>query len=142
MIRRAPAADPMARVYARIMRAYSFTAGGTMGDKERQEEFETGLAKIRQEIKGRLVAHGLYGSIAHFDAGPQHAAAGSPQAAAGPSVEVIEIIVKGRRVVRSFERQQIEHCCLRVGGAVLLGLIAMIEELAAAPPSMQGSEST
>jgi hypothetical protein len=112
-------------VYARIMRPYSFTAGVVMGDKEKQEEFETGLAKIRQEIKSRLVAHGMYGSIAHFDdAGPEHVAA-------GPGVAVIEIIVKGRRVARSFERKEVEQCCLRVGGPVLLGVIAMIDELAA-----------
>jgi len=33
-----------------------------MEDKYVREEFDTGINKIRQEIKSRLVLHGLYGS--------------------------------------------------------------------------------
>ena len=69
---------------------HPFTAGGPMGEKEKQEQFDTGLGKIKQEIKSRLVAHGLYGSFAHIDARAEH-----PLDGAG--TEMIEIIVKGRR---------------------------------------------
>jgi hypothetical protein len=72
-------------------------------------------------MKSRLAAHGLYGSFAHLQADPERGAGGT--------FETIEIVVKGRRAARSFERQQIERCCLRVGGEVLSGLIAMIEEV-------------
>jgi hypothetical protein len=113
--------------FTRIIGAHPFTAEDPMGEKEKQEEFDTGLGKIKQEIKSRLVAHGLYGSFAHIDARAEHAPDGS-------ATEMIEIIVKGRRAVRSFDRAQIEHCCLRVGGAVLLGVIAMIDEVSAQSP--------
>jgi hypothetical protein len=106
---------------------HPFTAGGPMGEKEKQEQFDTGLGKIKQEIKSRLVAHGLYGSFAHIDARAEH-----PLDGAG--TEMIEIIVKGRRAARSFDRAQIEDCCLRVGGAVLVGVIAMIDEVSAQSP--------
>jgi hypothetical protein len=106
---------------------HPFTAEGPMSEKQQQEQFDTGLGKIKQEIKSRLVAHGLYGSFAHIDAHAEHVSE-------GVGTEMIEIIVKGRRAVRSFDRAQIEHCCLRVGGAVLLGVIAMIEEVAAQSP--------
>ena len=46
----------------------------------------------------------------------------------------MEIQAQGRSAARSFERQQIEGCCLRVGGAVLAGIIAMVDELAQAAP--------
>jgi hypothetical protein len=93
-----------------------------MDDSQVREEFDTGLIKIRHEIKSRLAGHGLYGSLTHTDTGAT---------AVGPSGTAIEIIVKGRKVARSFDRQQIEGCRLRVGGVVLAGIISMIDELAA-----------
>jgi hypothetical protein len=58
----------------------------------------------------------------------------------GPTGQVpdgsrIEIAVKGKTVGRSFDRRQIEGCCLRVGGEVLLGIIAMVDDVSALPPS-------
>ncbi len=44
-----------------------------------------------------------------------------------------EIVLSGTVVGRSFDRRQIEGCCLRVGGAVLLDIIAMVEEVSALP---------
>jgi hypothetical protein len=93
-----------------------------MDDKQLREEFDTGLSKIRHEIKSRLVPHGLFGSVTNADIGP---------ADGGPTGSKIEIIAKGKSVQRSFDRQQIEACRLRVGGPVLLGIISMIEELSA-----------
>ena len=93
-----------------------------MDDKYVREEFDTGINKIRQEIKSRLVPHGLYGSVTNVDTGG---------AEGGPAGSRIEIIVKGKSAARSFDRKQIEHCCLRVGGEVLLGIIAMIDEVSA-----------
>jgi hypothetical protein len=93
-----------------------------MDDKQVREEFDTGLSKIRQEIKSRLVPHGLYGSVTYADTGP---------ADHEPSGSRIEIIVKGRSAARSFDREQIENCCLRVSGAVLLGIMSMVDELSA-----------
>ncbi len=93
-----------------------------MDDKYVREEFDTGINKIRQEIKSRLVLHGLYGSVTGVDTGG---------AEDGPTGSRIEIIVKGKSAARSFDRNQIEHCCLRVGGEVLLGIIAMVDEVAA-----------
>lgn len=93
-----------------------------MDDEQLREEFDTGLSKIRHEIKSRLVPHGLFGVVTDVDVGPtDHAPAGSK----------IEIVVKGRTVARSFDRRQIEDCHLRVGGAVLLGIISMIDEVSA-----------
>jgi hypothetical protein len=93
-----------------------------MDDKYVREEFDTGKNKIRQEIKSRLVPHGLYGSVIDVD---------TDGAEGGPTGSRIEIIVKGKSAARSFDREQIEHCCLRVGGEVLLGIIAMIDEVSA-----------
>jgi hypothetical protein len=93
-----------------------------MDDKYVREEFDTGKSKIRHEIKSRLVHHGLYGSVIDVDTGG---------AEGGPTGSRIEIIVKGRSAARSFDRGQIEHCCLRVGGEVLLGIIAMVDEVSA-----------
>jgi hypothetical protein len=94
-----------------------------MDEKQLREEFDTGLKKIRYEIKSRLVPHGLFGTITGVDSGP----AGHPDGAR------IELIAKGKAVGRSFDRRQIEGCCLRVGGEVLLGIIAMVDEVSAAP---------
>jgi len=95
-----------------------------MDDKQLREEFDTGLKKIRQEIKSRLVPHGLYGIVTDVDSGPTgHVPSGSR----------IELSAKGKTVERSFDRRQIEGCCLRVGGEVLLGIIAMVDEVSALP---------
>jgi hypothetical protein len=47
-----------------------------------------------------------------------------------PSGSSIAIAVGGRTVERSFSRQDIEGCRLRVGGVVLLGIISIVAELA------------
>jgi hypothetical protein len=95
-----------------------------MDDKQSREEFDTGLKKIRQEIKSRLVPHGLFGVITDVDSG---------SAGHVPDGSRIEIAAKGKTVGRSFDRQQIEGCCLRVRGEVLLGIIAMVDEVSALP---------
>jgi len=92
-----------------------------MDDKYVREEFDTGKSKIRQEIKSRLVPHGLYGSVSDVDTGLEGRPTGSR----------IQVIAKGKSAARSFDREQIEHCCLRVGGEVLLGIIAMVDEVSA-----------
>lgn len=91
-----------------------------MEEKPSREEFDTGLGKIRHEIKSRLVPHGFYGNVTFVDIDPvDHVPVGSK----------IEIAVKGRTVGRSFSHQEIVGCRLRVGGAVLIGIISMIDEL-------------
>ena len=91
-----------------------------MEDKVLRELFDTGISKIRQEIKTRLVVHGLYASITSLDTDPtEH----------GPSGSTIQIIVKGKSVARSFDRAQIEQCHLKVGGAVQSGIMSMVEEV-------------
>jgi hypothetical protein len=93
-----------------------------MEDKQLREGFDTGLGKIRHEIKSRLVPHGFFGNVTHVDIDLVDQV---------PTGSKIEIVVKGRTVERSFSRQDIEGCRLRVGGPVLLGIISMIDELAA-----------
>ncbi len=95
-----------------------------MDDKQSREEFDTGLKKIRHEIKSRLVLHGLYGTVTDADNGP---------AGHLPEGSRIEIHAKGRTVGRSFDRRQIEGCCLRVGGTVLSDIIAMVDEVSTSP---------
>jgi len=91
-------------------------------EKQHREEFDTGLARIRHDIKGRLVPHGFFGTVAYSDIeAADHVLSGSK----------IEITVKGRTVERSYSRQEIEGCRLRVSGAVLLGVISMVDELSA-----------
>lgn len=93
-----------------------------MNEDASREYFDTGLRKIRTEIKTRLVPHGLFGSITDVDSNSDdHALSGSR----------IEISIKGRTVSRSFGRQEIEACRLRVDGVVLSGIISMVEELSA-----------
>jgi hypothetical protein len=89
-------------------------------DNQSREEFDTALTRIRHDIKGRLVIHGFFGSVTYRDV---------VAADGGLSGSTIEITVKGRTVHRSFSRQEIEDCRLRVGGAVLSGLISMVDEL-------------
>jgi hypothetical protein len=93
-----------------------------MEDQQLREEFDTGLKKIRHEIKSRLVPHGLFGIVTDVESGP---------AGQVPDSSRVEIHAKGRTVGQSFDRRQIEGCCLRVGGAVLLGIIAMVDEVSA-----------
>jgi hypothetical protein len=93
-----------------------------MNEEQFREEFDTGLKKIRQEIKSRLVPHGLFATVKDIDRG----VAGDV-----PEGSTIEIVVKGKTVSRSFDRNQIQGCFLRVGGEVLIGIIAMVDELAA-----------
>jgi len=91
-----------------------------MEDKQLREEFDTGLSKIRHEIKSRLVPHGFYGTVSYVD---------DDLVDQVPAGSKIQIAVKGRTVGRSFSRAEIEGCRLRVGGAVLSGIIAMVDEL-------------
>jgi hypothetical protein len=85
-----------------------------------REHFDTGLSKIRNEIKTRLVPHGLFGTVTHVDSG---------EAGQVPTGSTIQITVKGRTVGRAFDRREIEDCRLRVGGAVLSGILAMVAEV-------------
>src|ERR1700722_3004624 len=96
-----------------------------MDDKQLREEFDTGLKKIRYVIKSRLVHNGLFGTITDVGCGPAGHLDGGR----------IELVAKGKTVGRSFDRRQIEGCCLRVGGEVLLGIIAMVDEVSAVPGS-------
>ena len=85
------------------------------------EVFDTGLRKISHELKSQLASHGLYGTLTELTTD----SAGSPPIEAG-----IEVTVKGRVARRSFQRQEIESCYLRVNGAVLKEIAAIVEELA------------
>lgn len=85
------------------------------------EVFDTGLKKIRHEIKSRLVLQGLFGTITNVN-DPDDISAGTR----------VEIHAKGKAVGMSLDRKQIEGCSLRVAGAVLSGVIAMVEELSVA----------
>ena len=85
------------------------------------EVFDTGLKKIRHEIKSRLVLQGLFGTITSVN--------DSDDISAGARVE---IRAKGKAVGMSLDRKQIEGCSLRVAGTVLSGVIAMVEELSVA----------
>ena len=89
-------------------------------EKQAREKFDTGLSKIRHEIKSRLVDRGFFGSVTNVDLEPT---------AEGPTGSRIGLIVKGRSAERSFNRAEIEDCRLRVGGAVLSSIIAMVEEV-------------
>jgi hypothetical protein len=95
-----------------------------MDEMQLREKFDTGLKKIRLEIKSRLVPHGLFATITCIDFGPTGDV---------PDGSRIEMAAKGKTVGRSFDRKQIEDCCLRVGGEVLLSIIAMVDEMSASP---------
>jgi hypothetical protein len=91
-------------------------------EMQHREEFDTALARIRHEVKGRLVQHGFFGVVAYKDLeSTDHILSGS----------TVEITVNGKTVERSFSRQEIEGCRLRVSGAVLSGVISMVNELSA-----------
>ena len=96
-----------------------------MESEQLPEIFETGLKKIGHEIKNRLALQGLYGTITTDHDGVHDVSNGAR----------VEIHAKGKTVGMSFDRKQIEGCCLRVGGAVLSSIIAMVEELSAATRS-------
>lgn len=101
-----------------------------MEPTQSREEFDTALRRIRHEIKGRLVSHGLFGTVSYTDVGPtDHAPTGSK----------IEIVVKGKTAEMSFDRRDIEGCRLRVVGPVLAGIVSMIDELAAPHSGRQNS---
>ncbi len=100
-------------------------------EKSLREELDTGLSKIRHEIKSRLVSHGLFGTVTNIDL---------PSDDAAPKT-TIQIVVKGVTAERTFDRRQIEDCRLRVGGAVLAGIVAMIEELSTATATVHGSHA-
>jgi hypothetical protein len=95
-----------------------------MEEKQLREKFDTGLKKIGLEIKSRLVHHGIYGSVLGIDTGSSGDV---------PEGLRLEITAKGRTVQRSFDRKQIEGCCLRVGGEVLAAVIAMVDEISTTP---------
>lgn len=93
-----------------------------MTDIQSREEFDTALTRIRHDIKGRLVIHGFFGLVSYQDIeSADHALEGS----------TITIKAKGKIAERSFNRQEIEACRLRVSGAVAQGVISMVEELSA-----------
>jgi hypothetical protein len=89
---------------------------------QNREEFDTALTRIRHYIKGRLVEHGLFGMVSFQDVeSADHVLQGS----------TMTVMAKGRIAERSFARQEIEGCTLRVSGAVALGVISMVDELSA-----------
>src|ERR1700739_2802271 len=96
-----------------------------MEEGQFREQFDTGVKKIRHEIRSLLAQHGLFGTITDTDSGPANAV---------PEGSMVEIQVKGRTAGKLFDRRQIEGCYLRVGGSVLSGIIAMVNEISAPPP--------
>jgi hypothetical protein len=89
-----------------------------------REHFDTGVAKIRTEIKTRLVPHGLFGTVTAVDVEPADPV---------PSGATIRVTAKSRTVERKFDRRQIEECRLKVAGVVLAAIISLIDELSAEP---------
>ncbi len=47
-----------------------------MNDQQLREEFDTGLSKIRHEIKSRLVTHGFFGTVTSVDIGADNGPSG------------------------------------------------------------------
>jgi hypothetical protein len=86
------------------------------------ERFDTGLSKIRTEIKSRLANHGLFVTLTNIETAPAEGSAAST---------TIDIAVKDRSASRSFANSAIEGCYVRVAGVVLLGIIDMVEEVSA-----------
>jgi hypothetical protein len=97
-------------------------------NSQSREEFDTALSRIRHDIKGRLVLHGFFGTVSYQDLGS------ADQALQGATITVT---AKGRSAERAFDRRQIEECRLRVSGAVLAGVIAMVDELSAPAPAIE-----
>ncbi len=99
-----------------------------MEDRQSREEFDTALSRIRHDIKGRLVIHGYFGTVSYVDIeSADHVLQGS----------TIVVRAKGRVAERRFSRQEIEDCRLRIGGAVLLGVISMLDEISAPAVAQQ-----
>jgi hypothetical protein len=96
-----------------------------MESEQLHEVFDTGLKKIRHEIKNRLVLQGLFATITSNE-NDLHDISGGAR---------VEIHAKGKTVGMSLDRKQIEGCCLRVAGPVLSSVIAMVEELSVATGS-------
>lgn len=94
-----------------------------MEETQYRERFDTGVKKIRHEIRSLLAQHGLFGTITD---------AASGLANSVPESSNVEIQVKGVTTGRQFDRRQIEDCYLRVGGNVLASIVAMVKEVA--PP--------
>jgi hypothetical protein len=95
-----------------------------VNDSESREKFDSALSRIRHEIKSRLVVHGFFGTISYRDIeSVDHVLEGS----------TIVVNAKGRAVERSFSRKEIEDCLQRISGAVLLGVISMLDEICAPP---------
>ncbi|MGD0490717.1 MAG: hypothetical protein ABSC32_04135 [Steroidobacteraceae bacterium] len=99
-----------------------------MEDGQIREQFDTGVKKIRHELRSLLAQQGLFGTIVDADHGGD--------ANSVPDSSTVEVRVKGRTAARTFDRRQIEGCCLRVGGAVLANIIEMVDEVAA-PASVE-----
>ncbi len=98
----------------------------SMEDSQARERFDTGVKKIRYEIRSLLAQHGLFGTITDAAIGPANSV---------PENSNVQIEVKGLTSGRQFDRQQIEGCYLRVGGAVLASIVAMVNEVSPAVPS-------
>jgi hypothetical protein len=96
-----------------------------MDDEQYREQFDTGVKKIRHELRSLLAQHGLFGTITDADSGPANEV---------PDSSTVAIQVKGKTTVRSFDRRQIEGCYLRVGGTVLSNIIAMVDEVSGSAP--------
>jgi hypothetical protein len=93
-----------------------------MEDGQIREPFDTGVKKIRHELRSLLAQHGLFGTITGADRGAANAV---------PDSSMVEIQVKGKTAARLFDRREIEGCCLRVGGTVLSSITAMVDEVSA-----------
>jgi hypothetical protein len=92
-----------------------------MESEQLHEVFDTGLKKIKHEIKSQLVLQGLFATITSDD---------QPHDISGGAT--VEIHAKGKTVQMSLDRKQVEGCCLRVAGTVLSNVIAVVAELSAA----------
>jgi hypothetical protein len=92
-------------------------------EENTSEIFDTGLRKIRQELKSQLASHGIYAMLTESLL--------SDSTSSSPIQATIEASVKGRLARRTFARQQIEDCHLRVGGAVLKEIASLVAELVA-----------
>jgi hypothetical protein len=108
-------------------------ASESMEDIQFRERFDTGVRKIRHEIRSLLAHRGLFGTITDT-------ATGLPNTV--PDSSKVEIEVKGVTTARLFDRLQIEGCCLRVGGTVLSSIVAMVDEVSApAPPDSRDAHN-
>ena len=91
-----------------------------MDETQAREKFDTGMSKIRHEIKSRLVERGFFGTVTSVELETTDQ---------GPGGSKIGLIVKGRSAERPFKREDIEGCRLRVSAAVLSSIIAMVDEV-------------